>query len=301
MLTSEQKRHQAYKYCMAIAQSHYENFPVASHLLNRQLRFPVSAVYAFARSADDFADEGNSTRQERLLSLDEYIVELKQIEQSLEKHSPLSKEIFFHDSHNAIFIALADVIHQFQIPVILFYNLIKAFKQDVNITRYKTFDDVLKYCRLSANPVGQILLYLNKSATRANMVNSDAICTGLQLINFYQDIAQDIDKNDRLYLPLEEMRHYNVSVSDIRNHTNNEQTQDLIKYQIQRAKLLYESGKPLCSNLTGRFAVEIRMIFAGGTLILNKLEENSASIYHRPRLNRIDKFKILWRGFFPSY
>ena len=300
MLTSEQKRLQAYKYCMAIAQSHYENFPVASHLLNRQLRFPVSAVYAFARSADDFADEGNSTRQERLHSLNEYIAELKQIEQSLDKHSPLNKDIFFHASDNAIFIALADVIHQFQIPVILFYNLIKAFKQDVNITRYQTFDGILNYCRFSANPVGRILLYLNNSATPENMEDSDAICTGLQLINFYQDIAQDIDENDRLYLPLEEMRNYNVSVSDIRNHINNQQTEALMKNQIHRAKLLYESGKPLCSNLTGRFGIEIRMIFAGGTLILNKLEENTTSIYHRPRLNRKDKFKILWQGFFPS-
>lgn len=283
---------------MAIAQNHYENFPVASHLLNKKLRFPVSTVYAFARTADDFADEGNISRLERLQCLDEYISELQQIEHSLKNYSAQSKNIFFHHSDNNIFIALADVIHNFQIPVCLFYDLIKAFKQDVNTTRYQTFDEILDYCRLSANPIGQILLYLNNSATQKNLDDSDAICTGLQLINFYQDIAQDMDENDRLYLPLEEMAHYQVSVDDIKQHVNNEQTQALLKFQLQRAKALYESGKPLCSNLTGRFAIEIRMIFSGGRLILEKLEQNICAIYLRPRLSHRDKLQILWQGFF---
>ncbi len=298
MLTSEKKRDKAYKYCLAIAQNHYENFPVASYLLNKKLRFPISAVYAFARTADDFADEGNVSRQKRLQSLDEYISELQQIEHSLKNYSAQSKNSFCHHSNNNIFVALADVIHHFQIPIGLFYDLIKAFKQDVITTRYQTFDEILDYCRLSANPVGQILLYLNNSATKKNLDDSDAICTGLQLINFYQDIAQDIDENDRLYLPLEEMARYQVSVDDIKQHINNQQTQDLIKFQLQRSKALYESGKPLCSNLTGRFAIEIRMIFSGGRLILDKLEQNTSSIYLRPRLNRSDKLQILWQGFF---
>jgi len=301
MSSSIKKIQQAYKHCMAIAQNHYENFPIASQLLNRHLRYPISAVYAFARSADDFADEGNFTRSERLIFLNEYIAELEKIECELKNHSPQNENIFIHASNNSIFIALADVIHKFQIPVSLFYDLISAFKQDVNTTRYQSFNDIINYSQLSANPVGQILLYLNKSASPENLNYSDAICTGLQLINFYQDINQDMVENDRLYLPLDEMAHYGVLINDLKKQLNNNQTQALMSFQLQRARKIYESGKPLCANLTGRFAIEIRMIYAGGKLIFDKLEGNVASIYLRPRLSRTDRLKILWQGFFSSY
>ena len=132
------------------------------------------------------------------------------------------------------------------------------------------------------------------------MENSDAICTGLQLINFYQDIGQDMDENNRLYLPLDELEQYSVSIKELQNHINNENTHALMNFQLQRTKKLYKSGRPLCAKLSGRFAIEIRMIYTGGQLILTKLEKNTRRIYQRPRLNRIDKFKILWGGFFSS-
>jgi len=293
MLNEKERLQAAYRHCMALAKSHYENFPVASRLLNKQLRFPVSAVYAFARNADDFADEGDLNSAQRLEYLEIYSSELRLLEEKLTTNS-----YFFHTSDNPIFIALADVIQKFKIPIHLFHNLLDAFKSDVNKTRYADFEEVLAYCHNSANPVGRILLYLNNSASEENLNNSDAICTGLQLINFYQDIAQDIDENNRLYIPMNEMEQFNVTVDDLINRVNNANTQALISLQLERAKKLYESGKPLCSHLSGRFAIEIRMIFAGGSLVLDKLESNVSSIYLRPRLSGKDKIKILWQAFF---
>ncbi len=294
----QQKLQKAYQYCLAIAQNHYENFPVASRLLNKQLRLPVSVIYAFARSADDFADEGNLDNEQRLSLLENYVVELQAIELALADYSIKNGTGFYYATQNPVFTALADVIYQFKLPVNLFYDLLSAFKQDVTTTRYQSFDDILDYCRRSANPVGRILLYLNNSASTENLLHSDAICTGLQLINFYQDIAQDIDENDRLYLPLNDMDNAGVSIEDIRQHINNPHTQGLLTWQLQRTRILYESGKPLCSNLQGRFAIEIRMIYSAGLIILSKLQANTHAIYTRPRLNLSDKLRIIYQGLF---
>lgn len=293
---SHNNLHDAYNYCIKIAQNHYENFPVASHLLGRELRNPISVVYAFARTADDFADEGELSSQQRLDYLEDYSSELILIDEAM------NSEIN-HQSDNPIFIALADVIHNYNIPLQLFQDLLTAFKSDVSTSRYHTFDQIMNYCQNSANPVGRILLYLNNSVSKENLSHSDAICSGLQLINFYQDIAQDICENNRLYIPLDEMESYAVSINDIKNKIDSHQALKLVLFQIQRAKQLFESGKPLCFNLSGRFAMEIRMIYSAGSIILDKLEKNitsqqSASIYLRPRLTRFDKLKILWRALF---
>ena len=287
---------------MTMAQSHYENFPVASKLLNKSLRLPISAVYAFARSADDFADEGEHSPAQRLSLLNIYENELAGIERQLfqfySSHESKTQDIFYYPSENLIFIALADVIYRYQIPIHLFYDLLHAFKQDVDTIRYSNFAELLKYCQLSANPVGRILLYLNKSATPENIHYSDAICTGLQLINFYQDIAQDMDENNRLYLPLDEMQALNIRESDIQQHINNKSIQTLLKKQLDRTHTLFHSGKPLCYKLSGRFAVEIRMIYLSGTCILQKLEQNTDNIYSRPRLNKKETLKIIGKGLF---
>ncbi|MCK5697312.1 MAG: squalene synthase HpnC [Gammaproteobacteria bacterium] len=302
MITIKQTIHNAYLHCMAIAQNHYENFPVASKLLSQSLRFPICAVYAFARSADDFADEGNHSQAHRLHLLNAYQNELINIEQYI-THYPSLKNThhcndFYYASDQPIFIALADVIYHYQLPISLFYDLLKAFKQDVNVTRYSTFSELLAYCQLSANPIGRILLYLNKSASPENIVYSDAICTGLQLINFYQDIAQDMDETNRLYLPLDDMQALGVGENDIKQHINNKATNTLIKQQLIRTHTLYYSGKPLCHTLSGRFALEIRLIFLSGACILKKLEKNTHNIYLRPRLHKKDTFKIIWQGVF---
>jgi len=299
MPSNRQKIHNAYQHCLSITQNHYENFPVASKLLNKQLRLPISAVYAFARSADDFADEGNLNQLQRLDQLNEYIAELDAITKLLTQKAD-SSDSFYYQSNNLIFIALADTLYRYQIPVTLFYDLLSAFKQDVTTSRYKTFAEILDYCRLSANPVGRILLYLNKSATEENLKLSDAICSALQLINFYQDIAQDMDENNRLYLPLDEMQPLAITENTIRQRINNKQTQQLLVKQLQRTKKIYNSGKPLCRKLSGRFALEIRMIYTGGQIILDKLEQNTTNIYLRPRLTSLDKFNIIRHGLFFS-
>ena len=283
MHTSDTQLYKAYQFCMAMARSHYENFPVASRLLIKDLRYPVSAVYAFARSADDFADEGEHTESERLALLNGFAEELDKIQAD-------------QTSTHPVFIALKDVIDRFQVPVSLFYDLLKAFKQDVTKTRYNNFAEILDYCSLSANPVGRILLYLNRSADNANLNYSDAICTGLQLINFYQDIAQDIAENNRLYLPVDEMKQLSVSVSVLTQKINNEHTRELLELQLRRARSIYIQGRPLCKKLSGRFAVEIGVIYHGGLIILKKLEQNTDNIYLRPRLTRQDKVNMLMRG-----
>lgn len=294
MTSSQYNLQSAFQYCMNIAQNHYENFPVASFLLTKELRAPVSAIYAFARTADDFADEGIFSREQRLSLLNDFAAELDYIEQWLN-----SSSASHYESNNPIFIALSNVIKNYNVPISLFHDLLKAFRSDVTTTRYDNFADILAYCHCSAAPVGRILLYLNRNASDENLRYSDAICIGLQLINFYQDIQQDIIENDRLYIPLDELESFGVSVQDIKNAINNHQTQMLMTQQIGRARKLYQSGQPLCFSLSGRFALEIRTIYAGGQLILDKLEQNISSIYQRPRLSRLDKILILWRGLFP--
>ncbi|MCP3852440.1 MAG: squalene synthase HpnC [Gammaproteobacteria bacterium] len=297
---TDYKVNNAYQYCMAIANSHYENFPVASRFLNKKLRLPVSAVYAFARTADDFADEGELTQEQRCNALNQYVDELRAIEISLTRYSQSMNTTFKHTSQNLIFIALADTIYKFKIPIQLFYDLLAAFIQDIKTTRYHSFEEVLCYCEKSANPVGRILLYLNKSASSQNLLLSDKICTGLQLINFYQDIAQDINENNRLYIPLNVISNFGVSTDDLRMQINNSNTQALLQSQLEQTRRIYHDGKPLCFKLSGRFAIEIRMIFTGGDLILKQLIKNTANIYQRPRLSGFDKFKILWGGVFFS-
>jgi squalene synthase HpnC len=271
---------QAYSHCQKMARSHYENFPVASRFLPKSVREPISVVYTFARNADDFADEGNLSMSQRISRLDNYVNELQKIERN-------------EASNDLVFIALKDVIQQFTIPVSLFYDLLQAFKLDVTQSRYQTFAELLDYCRLSANPVGRILLYMHNSATNKNLFYSDAICSGLQLINFYQDIAQDLDENGRVYIPVEDLQRFQVTATDFANKTNNNRTRSLMEFQLHRANQLYRQGKPLCRSISGRFGFEIRLIYAGGNTILHKLSHCTDNIYARPRLNRKDKWLII--------
>jgi squalene synthase HpnC len=177
----------AYRHCERLARSHCENFPVASWLLPRRLRRPIAVIYAFARTADDFADEGHYSAAQRLALLNGYGAKLQQLERGEATDDPL-------------FIALADVIARYQLPLQLFYDLLSAFAQDVTKKRYTDFGELLDYCRRSANPVGRLLLHLSGNASAENLQLSDKICSALQLINFYQDLAQDFAENERIYL-----------------------------------------------------------------------------------------------------
>ena len=229
---NKEKLQNAYAECLHMAQSHYENFPVASRLLPKHLRQPIAVIYAFARRADDFADEGDLSNEERLSALDDFSEKLNFIEQG--------KAV-----DDNTFIALADVIAQHKLPISLFHDLLTAFKMDVTKERYANFGEVMEYCRYSANPVGRLLLHLNKETSTQSLGYSDAICSALQLTNFLQDISQDLVESNRIYLPLDEMEQYGVSEDDIRNKVTNEASRKLIEFQIHRTLKLMQSGARL--------------------------------------------------------
>jgi squalene synthase HpnC len=272
-----------YDYCLAIAGSHYENFPVASRLLPGRLRLPIAAIYAFARSADDFADEGDRSETERLGLLDSYADRLTAIAQGNRVEAPL-------------FIALADTIHHFKLPIALFHDLLSAFRQDVTQRRYSDFPELLDYCRRSANPVGRLLLYLNDAATDENLRLSDKVCSSLQLINFLQDLAQDYDENDRIYLPQCEMKALGVDESAIGNRGHSPEMAALLQQQIRRAHDMLVAGAPLGARLTGRFGFELRLIIQAELRMLEKLSDNIDTPYARPRLRQRDYAVIFYRA-----
>lgn len=273
----------AYAECIQMAQSHYENFPVASRLLPKHLRQPISVIYAFARRADDFADEGDLTDKERLSALDDFSNKLNQLEQG-------------QDVDDTTFIALADVIKQHQLPISLFHDLLTAFKMDVTKERYANFGEVMEYCRYSANPVGRLLLHLNKETSSKSLGQSDAICSALQLTNFLQDISQDLEESDRIYIPQDEMEKYGVSEDDIRNKNTNDASRKLIAFQIARTAQLMQSGAPLGKVLKGRMGLELRMTIMGGSRILYRLNQQHDDVFSRPRLSKWDITWVIWKA-----
>jgi squalene synthase HpnC len=273
----------AYQHCRQIAATHYENFPVASRLLPRRFRDPVSVIYAFARTADDFVDEGDYIPAERLQLLADYKAQLQYL---------INRE----SVTDPVFVALGDVIQRYELPIELFRNLLSAFIQDVTQTRYASFNDVLDYCRRSANPVGRLLLYLYGHVSPAKLALSDHICTALQLINFLQDLTQDFDEHNRIYLPQDEMQRYGISESHLRNRISDAAMQQLIQLQIQRASALLLAGAPLGNQLPGRIGFELRLIIQGGARILQKLHNNGGDVFSRPRLRKSDYFVMFWHA-----
>jgi phytoene synthase len=254
---------------------HYENFPVASILMPRRLRKPVAAIYHFARAADDIADEGDLPAQERLQRLGEFRAELARIADDMTPLTPL-------------FINLGAVIREHTLPMQPFHDLLDAFSQDVVKKRYTDFPDLLEYCRRSANPIGNLLLHLYREATPQNIIYSDAVCTGLQLINFWQDIYRDYTIG-RVYLPLDEMAQYGVKEVQIALGNADDAWCELMKFQVDRTRAMMLSGAPLGSILTGRIGLEMRMIIAGGLRILSKLENAQYDMFqHRPVLKPYD-------------
>lgn len=264
---------------------HYENFPVASLLLPKHLREPIQIIYAFARSADDFADEGNRTPEERLQLLNGYTAELDRIAQQ-------------QGTENALFRDLGEVIQKHRLPISLFHDLLDAFKQDVIKTRYENFAELMHYCRRSADPIGRMLLHLNNAATPQHLQWSDAICSALQLINHWQDVAIDWKKNEggRVYLPQDELARFGVSDGDIAASRVNSAWKDLMAFQCERARALLYAGAPLTRAVGGRFGAELRMIVAGGARILDKIDSVGGDVFHRrPKLNKLDWLRMLPR------
>jgi squalene synthase HpnC len=270
----------AYGWCLELAGRHYENFPVASRLLPPRLRRPVAVIYAFARIADDYADEGGSV-EARLAQLAAWERALL----ACDRGEPAS---------HPVFTALADVRARFDLPLPLFRDLIDAFRQDVTKQRYADFGEVRDYCRHSADPVGRLLLHLNGDATPENLALSDQICTALQLINFWQDLDQDLTENDRIYLPRDEMARFGVTEALLRARRPSEPLRNLMAFQYQRARALMLAGAPLARRVRGRLGWELRLIVAGGLTVLDRLA--AAEPFARPRLRLRDTGPLLWRA-----
>ncbi len=267
---------------------HYENFPVASILLPRNLRRPVAAIYHFARAADDIADEGNLCDQERLNQLGAFRAELDRIAKNQTPTTPLFQN-------------LATTIRQHALPLQPFFDLLDAFSQDVVKKRYDNYGELLEYCRRSANPVGNLLLHLYNDANEVNIAYSDSICTSLQLINFWQDVEKDYAIG-RIYLPLDEMQEYGVSEEQIANKIVDDNFRSLLEFQVDRARALMIKGAPLGSILKGRIGLEMRMIIAGGMRMLDKLEAANYDMYNRrPVLRPMDWVIMMFKSAPYSY
>ena len=259
---------------------HYENFPVASVLLPRELRQPVELIYRFARTADDFADEGERADNERLALLAGYSQELNRIERSEEPRTELFRE-------------LAPMIAQRRLPVSLFHDLLSAFSQDVTTKRYATLDEVLDYCRRSANPVGRLLLVLYGAATPQNNAWSDNICSALQIINFLQDIEIDY-ANGRVYMPQDELARFGVSEAQIAAGQVDDAWRRFMAFEVGRTRAMLLAGAPLGRALRGRIGLELRMIVAGGERILRKIETAGYDVFRRRPVLRSHDWALMF-------
>ena len=283
---------EAFEWCQRLAKSHYENFPVASFLIPRTKRRYVAAIYAFARIADDFADEGYGpdsglSPSDRLESLDEWEAQLVECYQGRATHP--------------VFIALSCTVRDLSIPVELLSDLISAFKQDVVKHTYSNFDELLDYCRRSANPVGRLVLrvfgYDDSELDRL----SDSICTALQLTNFWQDIAVDAQKN-RIYLPQDDLARFGVSTTDVSQLCFSEAFRSLVKFEVERTREFFYTGAKLPELVHGRLRYELRLTWNGGMKVLEKIEQTGFNTLKlRPQLVSSDKLRIAMRSLSPSW
>jgi phytoene synthase len=269
-----------------LARSHYENFPVGSLLVPKRLRNHFYSIYSFARVADDFADEDYDkgySEQDRLDLLFQWRESLKQCVEGRASHP--------------VFIALGETIKEFYLPVTLFEDLLSAFMQDVVTRRYQSFDQLKDYCRRSANPVGRLLLLLFGHRIEKLAEWSDSISTALQLANHWQDVSIDLDK-DRIYIPADDLSHFDLSEEDIKQRRLDERFRRLMKFEVERARSLLEEGKPLCAALKGRPGFELRAIWSAGERILDRIEKNRYDVFcGRPVITRADKLRIILKAF----
>ncbi len=263
---------------------HYENFPVASLLLPAALRRPIEVIYRFARSADDFADEGNDPPAIRLDKLRVYRAQLVTIAAGATPEDPLFQE-------------LAKVIRSHDLPISLFQDLLDAFAQDVIKKRYASYREVLDYCSRSANPIGRLLLHLFKRTNETDLRASDAICSALQLTNFWQDVELDYSNDDRVYLPEDEMARFGVTRLHLIEKTCDDRWKGLLGFEIERTRELMLSGAPLGRRLPGRIGLEIRATVQGGLRILEKIEQAGYDVFRRrPVLTFLDWPRLLSRA-----
>lgn len=271
----------AYRHCERIAKEHYENFPVASRLLPAGVRPHIAAIYAFARGADDIADEGSLVPRERLQRLEDWQRKLD--------------DCFDGVAQDPVFVALAESAARANLPKQPFDDLLTAFRMDVTTTRYRTFHDLLHYCKHSANPVGRLVLAVFGNATARTMSLSDSICTALQLTNFWQDVRIDMVKG-RIYIPLEDLERFGYTESDLLERTADRRLEDVIRFQVERTKAFFAEGSPLLREAVPPLRLELRLTWNGGNAILTRIEKAGYDVLsHRPSLSPVDKLTILAR------
>ncbi len=281
---------------------HYENFPVASLLLPAHLRTAVLDIYRFARSADDIADEGTAQEEERLTALRRYAQALDRIDPSRGHAGRQAGTAVLlgrqagADDLALIFEPLAATIARHRLPLTPFRRLLSAFAQDVSVKRYANFASLKDYCHRSADPVGELMLHLYAAATPRNLAWSDAICTGLQLTNFWQDVAVDWDKG-RVYIPQEDLARYGVTEAEIGQARCTERWQALMAFEVGRARALLHSGAPLALALPGRVGWELRLVVQGGLRILERIDTCGYDVFRaRPVLTKTEWLKLAWRA-----
>ncbi len=271
-----------------MAVDHYENFPVASLLLPRPLRQAVRDIYRYARAADDIADEGEADDAQRLASLERFRAELHRIGAG-PGHAGQADLA-------PIFDPLADTIRRHQLPITPFFDLLSAFEQDVGTKRYADFASLRDYCARSADPVGRLMLHLYGAATAENIRDADAICTGLQLTNFWQDVRVDWHKG-RVYLPEEDRQAHGVSEEDLAACRLTPAWRSLMAFEIDRTRALLHSGAALPRRLPGRIGFELKLVIQGGLRILQRIEQADYDVFmNRPQLGARDWALMAWRA-----
>ena len=272
---------EAYVYCERLARTHYENFSVATWFLPKRLRQHFFNIYAYCRISDDLGDEtGDPAASLRLL--DEWERELNACHSGAPRHP--------------VFVALAGTVRQFDIPQHEFSDLLTAFRQDQTTTRYETFDELLGYCRNSANPVGHLVLYLCGYRDPERQQLSDFTCTALQLANFWQDVSVDYDKG-RIYLPLEDLRKYGVEEEDVSSGNNSAAFREMMRFEVERAREWFERGLPLISKVGRELAIDLELFSRGGQEILNAIErQDYAVLGNRPVISKGRKLALVARA-----
>ncbi|MDT8323737.1 MAG: squalene synthase HpnC [Bacteroidota bacterium] len=268
----------AYRSCMQLARSHYENFPVASHLMPRRLRPHVAAVYAFARHADDFADEGHMSGAERRAKLEQWRAQLRRAAAGEAEHP--------------VFMALGDTMRRFTIPEQLFHDLLDAFVQDTAKESYADFDELLDYCRRSANPVGRIILALFGRLDEESASPSDALCTALQLTNFWQDVSVDRRK-PRVYIPADSLAAQGLTPADVLAGEDNHRLRTVVAGEVERTRVFFHRALPLLPLVPFRLRLELRAIWLGGMKVLEKIEKQEYTVVQsRPALSLFDVISV---------
>lgn len=265
-------------YCRELARSHYENFPVASLLLPRSLRQHVANLYAYCRWADDLADETRNPGESLEL--------LSWFREELDRCFVTTDAGSTYEVRHPVFVALRPTVTAFDLPRQPFADLLSAFAQDQRVHRYQTFDQLLDYCRRSANPVGRLVLHLCRNVSDQTFAWSDSICTGLQLTNFWQDVARDFEIG-RVYLPAEDRQRFGYDDADLESRVTNDAFVELMHFEVDRARQFLVAGLPLVKSMRGRMQVSIEMFVRGGLHVLDQIETIGCRVWDtRPVVSR---------------